>query len=118
MQTILIVEDDLDSREMLAIAVTAMGYEVIAVTSAEEALATLAQRSDVRLVICDIRLPRMDGILFKELINEQRPLLKIAFVTGDEDAADAAIRAGVVAMLKPYKFEALTRVIAEALGKN
>ena len=118
MQTILIVEDELDNRKTLAAAVTAMGYEVIAATSAESAFVELAQRPDVSLVICDIRLPRMDGIAFKDLVNKQRPLLKIAFVTGDEDAADAAIQAGVVAMLKPYKFDALTRVIAEALGKN
>ena len=113
---ILVVEDNPDNRETLAVVVTTMGYEVVTAESGEAALRALEQRADIALVVCDIRLPGMDGMAFREVVRERYPALKIALVTGDPDAADAAVQAGVVAMLKPYKFDALTRVIVEALA--
>ena len=116
MPAILLIEDNADNRETLAVVVTTMGYEVVTAESAEAALRTLDQRADIALVVCDIRLPGMDGMAFNDVVRERYPALKIAFVTGDPDAADAAVQAGVIAMLKPYKFDTLTRVIVEALA--
>jgi len=116
MPAILIVEDDADNRDTLAGVVAIMGYEIITAESGEEALRVLDQRADVSLVVCDIRLPGMDGIAFSALVRQRYPSLKIAFVTGDPDAADDAIRHGSVAMLKPYNFNVLTRIVVEALG--
>jgi DNA-binding NtrC family response regulator len=116
MPAILIVEDDPDNRESLAGVMAIMGYEIVTAESGEEALRVLDQRTDVSLVVCDIRLPGMDGIAFSDLVQQRRPSLKIAFVTGDSGAADDAIRHGAIAMLKPYNFNVLTRVIVEALG--
>lgn len=118
MSAILPVEDDLENREMLTQMVTAMGFDVIAAASAEDALRMLDQRNDVALAVCDIRLPGMDGIGFSALARERHPSLKLAFVTGDSEAADEAIRHGSVALLKPDSFTVLTRVIAEALGEQ
>jgi two-component system response regulator GlrR len=117
MPAILIVEDDPDNRETLAGVVAIMGYEIITAESGEEALRVVDQRTDVSLVVCDIRLPGMDGIAFSDLVQQRHPSLKIALVTGDPDAADDAIRHGAIAMLKPYDFKVLTRVIAEALER-
>ena len=44
--------------------------------------------------------------------------MKIAFVTGDPEAAEDAIQHGAIAMLKPYDFKVMTRVIEEALGRS
>jgi CheY-like chemotaxis protein len=117
MPAILLVEDDPDNRETLAGVVAIMGYEIIAAESGEEALRVLDQRADVSLVLCDIRLPGMGGIAFSALARQRHPALKIAFVTGDPQAAEDAIQNGAIAMLKPYDFTVLTRVIAEALGR-
>ena len=117
MPAILIVEDDPDNRETLAGVVAIMGYEIITAESGEEALRVVDQRADVSLVVCDIRLPGMDGIAFSDLVRQRHPSLKIAFVTGDPDAADDAIQHGAIAMLKPYDFKILTRVIVEALER-
>jgi DNA-binding NtrC family response regulator len=118
MAAILIVEDDPDNRETLAEVVAIMGYEIITADSSERALRLLGQRADVALVVCDIRLPGMDGIAFSEIVQQRYQSVKIALVTGDADAADAAIRKGAVAMLKPYDLTILTRVIVEALGPS
>ena len=117
MPAILLVEDDPDNREMLAGVVAIMGYEAITALSGEEALHVLDERHDISLVLCDIRLPGMGGIAFRAIARQRHPSLKVAFVTGDPEAADDAIRDGAIAMLKPYDFRVLTRVIEEALGK-
>ena len=116
MAAILIVEDDPDNRAVLSRAVEIMGYEILTADSAENALSLLAERKDVSLLLCDICLPGMDGIAFNEVVHRRYPSLKVALVTGDADAADNAIRKGVIALLKPYSFTVLTRVIAETLG--
>jgi DNA-binding NtrC family response regulator len=118
MPAILIVEDEPVSREALAVVVAIMGYEIVTAESGEEAMRLLDQRADVSLVLCDICLPGMDGIAFGDAVRERHPALKIAFVTGDADAVDAAIRAGEIAMLKPYNYSLLVRVIEEVLGKS
>ena len=118
MPAILIVEDNRDSLETLAEALAVMGYETIAASSGEEGLQLLDQRDDVSLVLCDIRLPGMGGIAFSAIARQRHPSLKIAFVTGDPEATDDAIQHGAIAMLKPYDFKVLTRVIEEALGQS
>ena len=117
MATILIVEDDLDNRETLAKVVEILGYKIVLAESGEDALRLLDQRDDVILALCDIRLPGMDGIAFKAAARKRRPALRIAYLTGDSQAADDAIASGTIAMLKPYDFTILTRVIVEALEK-
>src|SRR2546429_9819281 len=102
MPAILLVDDDPDSRQTLAGVVAIMGYEIIAAESGEEALRELDQRADVSLVLCDIRLPGMGGIAFSASARQRHPALKIAFVTGDPQAAEDAIQNGGIAMLKPY----------------
>jgi two-component system, OmpR family, phosphate regulon sensor histidine kinase PhoR len=118
MPAILLVEDNPDNRETLAGVVAIMGYEIITAVSGEEALHALDQRDDVSLVLCDIRLPGMGGIAFRAIARQRHPELKIAFVTGDSEAADEAIQDGAIAMLKPYDFKVLMRVIEEALGRS
>jgi len=118
MPAILRVEDNPDNRETLAGAVAIMGYEAITAVSGEEALRVLDQRDDVSLVLCDIRLPGIGGIAFRAIARQRHPSVKVAFMTGDPEAADDAIQDGAIAMLKPYDFKVLTRVIDEALGKS
>ena len=117
MAAVLIIEDNAANREALVGFVSIMGYQIVAAESAEEAIRILDERGDVLLVLCDIRLPGMDGIAFKEAARKRRPDLKVAFMTGDSQAAEEAIASGAIAMLKPYDFKILTHVIVDALAK-
>ena len=117
MPAILLVEDNVDNRETLSRVMAIMGYEIVSAESGEEALRVLDERDDILLVLCDIRLPGMGGIAFRATARQRYPSTKIAFVTGDLEAADDAIQHGAIAMLKPYDFKVMTRVIEEALGQ-
>jgi PAS domain S-box-containing protein len=66
----LLVEDNRDTREMLAETLTALRYEVIAVESAEQALDVLA-KGFVDVIVADIGLPGMDGY---EMMRRARSL--------------------------------------------
>jgi DNA-binding response OmpR family regulator len=61
MKTVLIVEDNEDLRQLLAIIIQSSGYEpVIAITGQEAVEKALAVRPD--LILMDIGLPKLDGV--------------------------------------------------------
>lgn len=68
MAAVLIVDDDVDSREILARHLRNTGHNVVMSPNGREALAALSvETPDV--VILDYRMPEMDGIGFLEVIR-------------------------------------------------
>lgn len=73
MYTILIVDDEANLLEVLAVALENMGYGTVTAETAEEALAVLEER-EVHLVLSDLRLPGLSG---RELWKRSRPPTRI-----------------------------------------
>lgn len=64
--TVLVVEDDLDIREVMRMVLEASGYQVSEAGDGAEALAVArAQRPDI--ILLDLMMPGMDGFQFREL---------------------------------------------------
>ena len=61
-QTILIVDDDDDVREILAETLEEFGYRVIRAGSGEEALQCLDRQDGPDMIITDVRMPGMSGL--------------------------------------------------------
>jgi CheY-like chemotaxis protein len=104
---ILIVEDEVLTRMMVADAMRDRGFEVIEAQNPDEAIGLLQSQVPVRLVFTDVQLPgAMDGLALAKLVRQTRPELKVVIASGSaviEDSpqvADAFFR-------KPY---ALTSV--------
>lgn len=71
---LLVVDDEENIRELLSLEFTDLGYDVIAVDSAFNALNYLKDRA-VDLVILDIKMPGMDGIeALEKIISTRRSL--------------------------------------------
>lgn len=70
---ILIVDDSLVVRRLVVRALTGAGYEVIEARDGQEALEKLAESKGVSLVVCDVNMPRMDGMQFLERVREGSP---------------------------------------------
>ena len=68
MAGVLIVEDDADSREMLAKSLQRAGYQTRVATNGREALGALIADTP-NVIILDYRMPEMDGISFLEVIR-------------------------------------------------
>jgi two-component system, response regulator FlrC len=116
--TILVVEDNWELREALSDTLDYAGYEVLAVASAEQALATLAhQRAD--MVVSDINMDGMDGHELLQQIRARFPVLPVVLVTafGSIGSSVRAMREGAVDyLLKPFKPEQLLATVEKYLA--
>ncbi len=116
---VLIVEDDPDTREMLATLLTTQGFHTVAAEDGLEALhllRTVRHRApDVPcLVLLDLKMPRLSGNEFRraQLGDPVVAGVPIAVMSGATDAAERAHTLGAVATLtKPIDLDALLAVV-------
>jgi putative nucleotidyltransferase with HDIG domain len=117
---ILVVDDDDDSRELLARLVRAEDREVEAAVDGDEALARLEDfQPDV--VLSDIYMPHLDGVELLQAIKSRAPETEVVLMTGARDTALAltAIRAGAADYLvKPIDPQELGVVLERTLEKR
>jgi len=114
---ILLVDDDRDLLHLMSMRLTAAGYRVTAVESAEAALASLAVQRP-QLVITDLRMHGMDGLGLFDAIHRQAPSLPVVILTAHGTIPDAvaATRRGVFSFLtKPFEPKVLLDTVADAL---
>ena len=115
---LLVVDDDADMLRLLTMRLTAAGYRVTAVTSAEAALTQL-QLERPQLVLSDVRLPGKDGLALFDEIRAQHPSLPVILLTAHgtiPDAVEATERGVFTYLTKPFDGKALEGKIAEALA--
>jgi len=115
---LLVVDDDADMLRLLTIRLTAAGYRVSAVTSAEAAMTQLHIERP-QLVLSDVRLPGRDGLALFDDIRAQHPSLPVILLTAHGTIPDAvqATERGVFSYLtKPYDGKSLLDKIAQALA--
>ena len=112
---ILIVEDEADTRDMLAYALKQRGAKPIAAESAKQAF-RLLEKQGCDLVISDIGMPEADGYQLLAMIRAQAPepppaVAITAYATAAEK--EHALRSGFQAHLsKPVELSKLVSVIA------
>ena len=115
-KSILIIEDDKGARMALSKAIEKMGYEVLQAGSGEKALEHL-KKKNIKLVLCDIRLPGMDGLEVLHHIKESRPNLNVVMMTafGTIEKAVKAIKSGAMDFIeKPLDLEIIRNIINNA----
>ncbi|MDR3579253.1 MAG: response regulator [Oryzomonas sp.] len=82
-ETILIVDDELQLREMLSCFLSNYGYNVICANDGHDAIEIYKQNIEsIRLSIMDIVMPRKDGITASKEIKELNPGAIILFISG------------------------------------
>lgn len=114
---ILLVDDDADLLQLLAIRLKAAGYDVHAVDSAEKALSHLGVVQP-HVVITDLRMQGMDGMALFDVIHQERPTLPVIILTAHGTIPDAAeaTRRGVFGYLtKPFDSKELLDHVAQAM---
>jgi CheY-like chemotaxis protein len=109
--TVLVVEDHEDSREMLRQIVESFGARVVLASDGREALRIVRWiRPD--LVLCDLRMPNIDGFGFIDRIRHDPALSRMAVVAVTALASDADIRRTWEAgfdghLVKPIDYEVI-----------
>jgi two-component system response regulator GlrR len=114
---VLLVDDDKDLLQLIAMRLSATGYAVTAVESGEAALAALAV-SRPQVVVTDLRMQGMDGMALFDAIHRDSPSLPVVILTAHGTIPDAvtATRRGVFSFLtKPFEPKVLLDTVAEAM---
>ncbi|PKH26864.1 two-component system response regulator RssB [Enterobacterales bacterium CwR94] len=117
-KSILIVEDEVVFRSLLQNFLAALGATIYLADDGLDALENLKNNTP-DLLICDLAMPRMDGISFVEQLRHQRCQIPILVISATENMADIAhvLRLGVQdVLLKPVKnLERLREAVYECL---
>src|SRR5687767_15882657 len=114
---VLLVDDDKDLLQLIAMRLSAAGYAVTAVESGESALAALAV-SRPQVVVTDLRMQGMDGMALFDAIHRDSPSLPVLILTahGTIPEAVAATRRGIFSFLtKPFEPKVLLDTVADAM---
>jgi DNA-binding NtrC family response regulator len=117
---ILAVDDERNVVESIKTALERVGYSVEVAASAEAAQARL-ERGPVDLVLCDIKLPGMDGMALLEHIKQTCPGTIVVMITGYAtiESAVTAIKLGATDYLpKPFTPDQLRHVIGRAMEQK
>ena len=113
-QTVLVVEDNADVRNVAVSLLKELGYRTIEAETAPAALEVLANGKSVRLVFSDVVLPgQIDGLALARTVCSEYPHIPVVLTTGytkvfETDPEFPLLR-------KPYQIAALGRVIHDAL---
>lgn len=84
-KAVLVVDDDPLMLQMITKILSRDGYEIIAASSGQEALAALDARGTVDLLVTDVSMPEMTGPQLASRIRERLPQLPVLFETGFSD---------------------------------
>jgi DNA-binding response OmpR family regulator len=118
--SVLLVEDERLLAAAVGDALSEVGLQVDHAGDGEEALVRVRQR-DYDVVICDLKLPRMSGMMLYRAIAAATPALarRVIFVTGDVAATDAErflAESGCRWLVKPFRIGDLLRAVRETLA--
>ncbi len=114
---ILLVDDDRSLLRLLSMRLSAVGYEVAAVESGEQALAQLSVFRP-HLVITDLRMDGMDGMTLFDMIHNRSPALPVVILTAHgtiPDAVDATSKGVFSFLTKPFDSQMLLKQVVRAL---
>ncbi len=113
---VLIVDDEESFRHMLSVILVKEGYEVEAASTGEEGLQRAAA-SPFDQILCDIRMPRMDGLEFLREIKKTAVEVSVIMMSayGTMDTAIEAIKLGAYDYIsKPFKPDEIVLTLRKA----
>jgi two-component system response regulator AtoC len=113
---VLIVDDELNIRRVLAALLRREGHEVSTAADGEQALAVL-QHAPVHVVVTDLVMPKLDGLELLKRIAIDYPDIPVIVITahGSVDSAVQALKTGAFDYItKPFEQEELKKVVEKA----
>ena len=118
--SVLVVEDEMALAAAVTDALRDAGYKVAHAPDGEQALAMVSENA-FDVVICDLKMPRLDGKAFYRMLAATTPGLakRIIFVTGDvagTDAEEFFEQTGCRWLAKPFRLGDLLRTVRDVLA--
>jgi PAS domain S-box-containing protein len=121
-ETVLVVEDDAQVREVTVRCLRAAGYTVLAGGSAGEALELVARSpAPLRLLVTDVVMPGLDGRALADELRRRYPRLRVLYVSGHAEEAivkHGVLEPGIELLPKPFTAASLLARVREVLDKR
>jgi two-component system, response regulator PdtaR len=109
---VLVVEDEFLIRMQTVALIEQAGYTVLEACNADEAIAVLEMREDIRVVVTDIEMPgSMDGVKLARAIRDRWPPVELIVTSGRHRVAANELPPRAKFMPKPYAPDVLVRAI-------
>lgn len=123
---ILVVDDEADVRDVIRLQLEQKGLNVLEAEDGQKAIEILKTGDNMvnlGLILCDIRMPKVNGVEYIEFLKQQAPSIPIVVITGypDTELAIGLMKKGIKDYLvKPVEKERLLAVVDEqiAAGKT
>ena len=118
--TILVVDDDADTREVLRDRLESVGYQVLIAEGGRECLETL-DRQNPHLVLLDVAMPGMNGLEVLTEIRRRGQDIPVVMITafGTIERAVQAMKKGAYDFIpKPFDPDHVALVVAKALDRQ
>jgi len=117
---VLLVEDEPGLASAVVECLGDAGYVVTHGADGQAGLDAIARRT-FDAIICDLKMPRLDGPAFYRAVVEHYPALarRVIFVTGDVAGTDAErflVESGCRWLPKPFRLSELLRVVRDVTG--
>ncbi len=118
-KSILVVDDSASLRQVVKIALTGAGYDVIEAEDGEDALKKLDGRK-VHLVVSDVNMPVMDGITFvkrMKLLPSYRftPVIMLTTESQEGKKLEGQAAGAKAWVVKPFKPEQMLAAVAKLI---
>jgi CheY-like chemotaxis protein len=110
---VLLVEDSLPVREIAASMLEDMGHEVIAASSAEEAIALMGGEN-VDLLMTDVVMPGRSGISLARWARKRHPFLPVVLASGYSEEIINGVAAEFELLRKPFNGKSMAAAISAA----
>lgn len=117
-KNILIVDDERSIRNTLRDILGFEGYAIMEAEDGSKAIEIIKSKQPIECVLCDIKMPKIDGIEVLEVITEIRPNTPVIMISGhnDIDAAVEAVKKGAFDYIsKPPDLNKLLQSVKSAL---
>ena len=117
--TLLVVDDETDARAVARAMGTHMGFQVLEASDGEEAVSLFQQRhGEIRLVLMDLTMPKMDGREAFLRMRDLDPAVPVVLTSGfsENDAVSDFAGRGLAGFLpKPYQRKQFEQILRQAL---
>jgi len=118
---ILVVDDSSTVRQLVTVALSQAGYEVVEAVDGVDGLRKLRETKDLAMAICDVNMPMMNGIdmLTRLKADAAHATLPVIMLTteGDPTLIEQAKKAGAKGwIVKPFKVESLVASVRKLVG--
>ena len=121
-KTIMIIDDSASLRQVVGIALTSAGYEVLEACDGQDALDKLGSLNGLKihLMLCDVNMPNLDGISFLKALRQNpgykfTPVIMLTTEAGEDKKKEGQAAGARAWVVKPFKPEQLLLAVSKLI---